>query len=138
MSTENMQFPIPNSVLEPYIKAAVSTAITSALGDGAKLVEQAVQQALTQKVNAQGRVDQYQHSNQYQLVEIVARNRIQEITREVINQMAEGMRPKIKEAIEKQLRNKHSAIAQALVDSMIKSLASSWNVKVDIAVPKPD
>ncbi len=136
--SENMQFPIPNSVLEPYIKAAVGTAITAALGDGAKLVELAVQQALTQKVNAQGRVDQYSHHNTHQLVEVVAKNRIQDITREVINQMAEGMRPKIKEAIEKQLKSKHSAIAQALVDSLIKSLATSWNVKVAIEVPKND
>lgn len=130
--SENMQFPIPNSVLEPYIKAAVSTAITAALGDGAKLVEMAVQQALSQKVDADGKVNSYGHYNQHQLVEVVARQKIQEITRETINQMAEGMRPKIKEAIEKQLRTKHNAIAQALVEGLISSLTSTWNVKVDI------
>lgn len=134
--SENMQFPIPNSVLEPYIKSAVSTAITAALGDGAKLVEAAVAQALTAKVNSSGTRSSYEYENKYQLVEVVAQNRIQEITREVINQMAEGMRPQIKASIEKQLKAKHSAIAQALVEGLIKSLSTSWNVKVDITAPR--
>lgn len=130
--SENMQFPIPNSVLEPYIKTAVSTAITAALGDGAKLVGLAVEQALTQKVSSNGRVSNYAYENTHQLVEIVARNRIQEITREVVAEMAEGMRPQIKEAIEGQLRNQHSAIAKTLVDSLIQSLAAKWSVSVSI------
>lgn len=135
---ENMQFPIPNSVLEPYIKSAVSTAITAALGDGAKLVEKAVEQALSQKVSSNGHVSRYDYENKFQLVELVAQNRIQEITRETINEMAEAMRPQIKTSIESQLKKKHSAIAQALVDGLIKSLSSSWNVKVDIVPPPRD
>lgn len=133
---ENMQFPIPNSVLEPYIKQAISTAITAALGDGAKLVEMAVQQALSQKVNSEGKVDSYSSYNTHQLVEVIARNKIQEIARDVVGQMAEGMRPKIKEAIEKQLKTKHTAIAQVLVDSLISSLTSKWSVNVAIEAPK--
>lgn len=136
MSNENMQFPIPNSVLEPYIKQAVSTAITAALGDGAKLVEAAVHSAMTQKVNQHGKIDQYQSYNTHQLVEVLASNKIRDITREVVNEMAEGMRPAIKEAIERQLRTKHSAIAKCLVESLINSLKTSWNVQVSIEAPK--
>lgn len=134
--SENMAFPIPNSVLEPYIKQAVSTAITAALGDGTKLVEMAVHQAMQTKVRADGVRSNSEYENKHQLVEAVAQHRIQQITREVINEMAEGMRPQIKTAIEAQLKKKHSAIAQALVDGLIQSLATSWNVKVDIVAPK--
>lgn len=133
--SENMQFPIPNSVLEPYIKQAVSAAITASLGDGAKLVELAVHQAMQAKVNANGVRSNSDYENKYPLVEAVAQNKIQAITREVINEMAEGMRPQIKVAIEKQLQKKHSAIAQTLVDGLVKSLSTSWNVKVDIVAP---
>lgn len=134
--SDNMQFPIPNSVLEPYIKAAVATAITASLGDGAKLVELAVQQALTQKVSSNGRLSSSSYENKFDLVETVATSRIQEITRETINAMAEQMRPQIKASIEKQLKSKHGPIAAALVDGLIKSLATSWNVKVDITAPR--
>lgn len=134
--SENMQFPIPNSVLEPYIKSAVSTAITAALGDGTRLVEQAVQAALNTKVDDEGRVNQYNNYNTKVLVDVIAQKKIREIAAEVINQMAEGMRPQIKEAIEKQLKTKHSAIAKCLVDGLIASLATKWNVAVTIEAPK--
>jgi uncharacterized membrane-anchored protein YjiN (DUF445 family) len=131
MEDKNLQFPIPNSVLEPYIKTAVSTAITAALGDGSKLIEQAVNQALSTKVNSQGQVDsRYSSDNKYMLAELVASNKIREIAKEVINQMAEDMRPKIKEEIEKYLKKQHSVFAKTLVDGMIKGLSCSWSVKV--------
>lgn len=136
--SENMQFPIPNSVLEPYIKQAVSAAITASLGDGAKLVELAVHQAMAEKVNSSGVRSKSDYENRYQLVETVATNKIQQFAREVINEMAEGMRPQIKTAIEAQLKKKHSVIAQALVDGLIKSLAATWTVKVDIVPPRAE
>jgi hypothetical protein len=132
MPEQNMQFPIPNSVLEPYIKTAVATAITASLGDGSKLVELAVQQALGVMVASDGAISRYSSDNKYQLVEVLAINKIRELTRETINEMAEQMRPKIKEQIEKQLRTKHSLLAQALVDGLIGSLKTTWSVKVDI------
>lgn len=133
---ENMQFPIPNSVLEPYIQAAVSTAITAALGDGTALVEKAVASALMRKVNARGVVSNSEYENRNVLVDVVASNKIQEVAREVISEMAEGMRPKIKEAIEKQLKTKHSEIAKLLVSGLMESLKTSWAVKVEITPPK--
>ena len=134
--TDNMQFPIPNSVLEPYIKQAVSAAITASLGDGAKLVELAVQQALQTKVDSNGGVSRYISDNRYQLVEAVAANKIRDIARETINEMAEQMRPAIKDAVEKQIKNKQTAIAKCLVDGLIGSLVSKWSVSVNIAAPK--
>ena len=128
--SENMQFPIPSSVLEPYIKQAVSTAITSALGDGVNLVEKAVQSALAVKVNSEGKIDKYESYNSHLLIEVLAQEKIRDVTKQIINEMAESMRPKIKDQIEKQLKTKHGKIAEALVDGMISSLASTWAVKV--------
>jgi len=133
MSTENMQFPIPNSVLEPYIKQAVSGAIVGALGDGSKLIEAVVAQALSQKVSGDGKVSSYSSDNRYTFAEVIATNKIKEIAKEVINQMAESMRPKIQAQIEAQLKTKHKLIAQTLVDGMIKSLTSSWSVSIKMA-----
>jgi hypothetical protein len=131
MADENLQFPIPNSVLEPYIKKAVATAITASLGDGTKLVEQAVNAALGTKVNSAGVVDtRYSSDNKYLLAEVVAGNKIREIAKEVINQMAEEMRPKIREEIEKYLKKQHSVFAKTLVDGMIKGLSCQWSVKI--------
>lgn len=136
MTNETMAFPIPNAVLEPYIKQAVATAITASLGDGVKLVEMAVQAALSQKVNHKGHVDQYSSYNTHQLVEVLAQNKIQDIAKETINELAEQMRPKIKEQIEKQIKAKHGALANALVDGLIGSLKSTWSVNVVVEAAK--
>ena len=136
--SENLQFPIPNSVLEPYIKAAVSTAIVTCLGDGTKLVEAAVQRALMEKVDETGKKSNYDSYNKYNVVEVLATQKIQEITKQTVSEMAEAMRPQIKKAIESQLAKKHSQIATALVDSLIGSLTASWNVSVNIEPQKKD
>lgn len=130
-SNENLAFPIPNSVLEPYIKQAVSTAITAALGDGTKLVETAVMAALGELVDSSGRVSQYRSENKHPVVEVMARNSIREIAKEAVSEMAEAMKPKIREQIEKQLKTKHTELAQVLVDGMIESLKTSWAVTVN-------
>ncbi len=133
MADENMQFPIPNSVLEPYIKQAVSTAITAALGDGTKLVQMAVQQALATKVNSEGRIDsRYTSDNKYNLVEIVAKNKIIEIARVTISEMAEQMRPKIKTEIEKYIKSQTNNIAKAMVDGVINGISSKFSISVEI------
>lgn len=130
--SENMQFPIPNSVLEPYIKAAVSTAIASALGEGTTLVEKAVQAALTQKVSSNGAVSPHSYDNRYDLVELVATNKVQEIARQVITKMAEGMRPAIEKSVTAHLQKRNNVIAAALVDGLIGSLKTTWNVQVSL------
>lgn len=130
MSEQNLAFPIPNSVLEPYIKTAVSTMIASALGDGTQIIQTAVIAALGELVDVNGRVSNYKSENKFPIVEIIAKNRIREIAAECIKEMADEMRPQIKEHIGKQIKAKHSDLAKALVDGMVESLQSSWNVQV--------
>ena len=135
-TTETLAFPIPNAVLEPYIRQAVSSAISSALGDGTKVIEQAVMAALGEQVDSSGKVSSYRSENKYPLVEILARNKIRDLAKEVVGEMAEAMRPQVKASIEKQLKSKHSELAQALVDGAIESLKTSWSVSVSFKSDK--
>lgn len=138
MNQDNMNFPIPNSVLEPYIKQAVSTSIVSVLGDGTRLIEEAVQAALSHKVDINGEVSNYRSDNKYDVVEILARNRIKEITSEVIKEMAENIRPSIEKKVRDLILKRKDDIAHTLVKGMIDSLSCSWNMHVDIKPPKPN
>ncbi len=131
-----MNFPIPHSILEPYIKQAVSTSIVAALGDGTKLIEQAVQAALSHKVDSSGKVSTYRSENTYDLVEIIARNKIKEIATEVIKEMAESMRAPIEKKVKDLIVSRKDEVAKVLVNGLIKSLEASWNIKVDITPPK--
>ncbi|HHF7341025.1 TPA: hypothetical protein ACPSKZ_000708 [Legionella anisa] len=133
---DNMNFPIPNSVLEPYIKQAVSTSIVAALGDGTKLIEQAVQAALRSKVSDDGTISRYSSDNRHDLVEVVAKNRIQEVAQEVIKQMVNEMKPSIEKEVKRLIMNRHDEIAKTLVTGMISSIDSKWSLRVEIKPPK--
>lgn len=130
---ENMQFPIPNSVLEPYIRDAVSAAIVASLGDGTQLIAKAVHAAMGTKVNSKGFVSTSSYENSYNLVEVVAANRIREIAVETVNQMAEGMRPGIKAEVEKHIKKNHGKLAEAMVNGLMVGLTSNWSVSIKFA-----
>lgn len=132
MSTENMSLPIPNAVLEPYIKTAVSAAIAGALGDGVSVIEKAVQQALMIKVDAEGKHRNSDYYDKYPLIEYLAAEKIREFTKLAVSEMAEQMRPQITESVKKLIAKKGSTIANTLVDGMIESLKTTWAVTVEV------
>jgi len=132
MNDKNLHFPIPNELILPYVNQAVTASIVSALGDSDKLISEVVALALSQKVDKNGIVSKYDSDNRFTFPEVIAKNKIREIAKEAIVDMAEAMRPKIKEAILKELRSKHALIAKTLVDGIITSLASDWHVTINM------
>lgn len=131
--SDNMNFPIPNSVLEPYIKQAVSTSIVAALGDGTALVGKAIESALSQKVNYQGKISNYNSENIYNFVEVVAYEKICEVTKIAISEMAESMKENICHKVKELILQKYDEIAHVLVNGMIDSLKVSWNMNVSLS-----
>lgn len=129
--SENLNFPIPNTVLEPYIKQAVSAAIVGALGDGADLVAKAVQMAINTKVASDGKVSNYSSDNRFILAEVVARNKIIAITKEVINEMAEQLRPQIESEVRKELQRSTKDIAKTIVNGVVAAASSRFSINVN-------
>lgn len=127
---ENLAFPIPNSILEPYIKNAVSGAIIGALGGGEDLIKKAIEQVLNLKVDSSGNVNKYTSDNKFNLIEIVSQNAIKTITIKLINEMVKSLEPDIKKSLEGQIKRQHREIARVLVDKTIESLSSSWAISV--------
>lgn len=127
---ENLNFPIPNTVLEPYIKQAVSTAIVTALGDGTELITKAVQAAINTKVDSSGKISNYSSDNRYILAEVVARNKIISIAKEVINEMAEQLRPQIENEVRKELQKSTKEMAKIIVDGVVNAASSRFSINV--------
>lgn len=132
MAEENMQFPIPNSVLEPYIKQAVSSAIISSLGNADELIMKVVENAMKQQCNERGEIEKDRYYNRHPLIETIAKNKIAEITRATINELAEEMKPKIKEQVISHIKKQQGTIAKALVDGLVEGLQMSWCIKVNV------
>jgi len=129
---DNFQFPIPNEVLEPYIKTAVSTAIVAALGDGTKLVEQAVQSALTSKVDSSGKVSNYSSDNKYPFVEVLTQNTIRDVSKKILMEMAEQMKPSLTKEVARQIKASNAKIAKSLIDGLTENIKCGFKVEIDV------
>ena len=132
MSDDNFRFPIPKELLEPFIKDAVSASIIGALGDGTKIITQAVQETLRKKVDRNGNVSNYSSDNKYSLVDILAQKEIQKVVLSVLEEYATVLRPKIEEGIRKALNNDAESLGAALYERYMEEVYRELRIS-----PKP-
>jgi len=129
---------IPRDVIEPIVRQQVVAGIVAALGDPTRLISHVVERALSKKVNREGKVDSYEYSNKYDLIDIVAQKTITRIAQESIVEFVESRRADIKAEVEKAISRKKGAFAKSLVDGMANAFQQSWQFECNITMPKHD
>lgn len=127
---------IPTDVLEPIVKAQVTAGTLKAFGDPAKLIEAVVGRAINQKVDSDGKVNEYSSCNKYDFIEILAQKAIHKIAHEMLAEFVQQQRPKIEKAVKDALAKKTGAFSKALVDGMAQAVTSSWSFKCDVNFPR--
>lgn len=130
---DNFSFPIPKELLEPFIKEAVATSIVGALGDGTKLITQAVQEVLRKKVDKDGDISKYSSENKYSLIDVLAQKEIKKIVLEVLKEYAQTLRPQIEEGIRVALNQGAQNLGVALYDRYMEDVYR----ELRIGFPKP-
>lgn len=112
----NPTFQIPKDVIEPIIQAHVALAVSTALGDGSKLMESAVKQVLEEKVNDKGERSCY--NSDIPWIQWTMHNAV----RQAVKQTLEAELLKYRDAIKKQLvvmlQKKNSKLINELVEGM--------------------
>ena len=127
---------IPRDVLEPIVRAQVTAGVLRAFGDPAELIEQVVARSLTQKVDSDGKVNTYDSYNKYDVAEVLAKQAIHKMTKEMLAEFVEQQRPKIEAAVKSALAKKSGAFAKALVDGLQRSVSAEWSFKCDMALSR--
>ena len=125
---ENLSFPIPKEILEPFIKEAVSVSIIAALGDGTKLVTYAVEETLRKKVDSSGVVSKYSSDNKYNLIDILAQKEIRAVAIGVIKETVAQLRPRIEAGIIKALNENAESLGEVLCDKYLNDLYKDLGV----------
>lgn len=138
MADENLRFLIPKELLEPFIKEAVSVSILGALGDGSKLIVQAIQETLQKKVDKNGDVSKYSSNNKYSLVDILAQREIKKIVVAVLEEYATSLRPQIEEGIRKALNADAEGLGAALYERYMKEVYRELRIKPHKSVLEDD
>lgn len=125
--SDSPTFQIPKDVIEPIIQAHISAAIVSALSGRERLIEHAVTQVLTQKVDSDGKPSNY--SSSVQFVQWAMQNAV----RKAVTAMLETEFAKQEEAIRAlltaELKKSKSPLVKQLVEGMTKAFTDPGNLK---------
>jgi hypothetical protein len=129
---DNPTFQIPKDVIEPIIQAHVTAAVSAALLDKEKIIEQAVCQVLNRKVDSDGKASSYSYSTtwlQWAMNDCVANAVYKAISNDL-----DAHQERIRAYIVRELNKKNSPMLRDLVSGMLGALTSETVVKYRLTV----
>lgn len=139
--TESMvSLKVDPSMVTGVLEKQIQAAIVAQLGDQDKLIEKAVEMALSQKVNREGKVDSYSSYNKYDFLEILAGKSVREAATEALREWLKENSVKIKAAVVKEMETpgRQKSIATAYADAIEHSIKCKFNMNCDITFDKKE
>lgn len=133
---ETPTFQIPKDVIEPIIKAHVCTAITTALGGQAKLIEDVVARILAQKVDSEGKPSTYAHSSDVEFIQWACRNAVRVAVTSTLQEEMGKYKETLRKHIAAALQKKDSPFIKQLAEGMVSGVSNpdafKWRLKVEV------
>ena len=136
----NVSLSISKELVNPIIQAKINEAVVSALGGQDELIRKSVDAIMNTKVNDQGKVSSYSSDNKYTMLEIIAKNKIEDALRKAVDSMLETNKDVLKDAMIKYLQTKKGV--EAFVSSMLANAVNLKDAKMSVVfgekeIPKP-
>lgn len=126
---------IPQDVIGPIIQANISSAILAAMGDGSKVMSNAIATVLSQKVDPNtGNISDYRSSNTVPWIDWALGNAVRESAKTAIIEYLTQHQEDVKKHLAVELSKKNSPLAKALVESMAKGMADQNSLRYSISV----
>jgi formaldehyde-activating enzyme involved in methanogenesis len=134
MENNMVSLKIDETMVSRVLEKQIQAAIVAQLGNQDKLIEKAVSVALAQKVNSDGKVDNYNSYNTHDFLEVLASKSVRAAATEALKEWLNENQVKIKNALLKELStpNRQRSIATAYADAIEESLKCNWNMTCNI------
>ena len=134
MTDQPVSVNVPSDVIRPVIQAHVEAAIIAALGDQSELVAKAVSVILGSRVDEHGKPSSYSDAVPY--MTWLARNMVREAATEAMKAWIASHKPQLEKALLAAMKASMGRTARALCDSIGRTAAEHWRVKVDVTFPR--
>jgi len=125
---------IPRDVIEPIIQANITSAVATALIDHESLIAEVVKQALSVKVDSEGKQSNYTHSNSPTWLQWAVRDAVRRAAKAAIEEYLASHQDVVKKGIAKELATKNSPLAKQLIAGMVGALTSPETLRYRINV----
>lgn len=128
--------------LEEVVRQTVSAGIAEALGGKNAVASEIVHEVLNAKVDEKGVVlskDDYRRDRGIPIIDYYVRKVVREEAATYVSEMMEKYRPKIRAAIEKQLKDDAftSDISKKFVQALADEAMKDWRCTIDVNFAKP-
>jgi hypothetical protein len=131
---------VDKELVSKVLNKQIQAAIVAQLGNERQLIEQAVRIALSEKVNSDGRKDQYSSYNTHDFLEVLASKSIREAANAALREWLDANSELVKKAVLAELKkpNRQRSIAAAYADAIENSLKCNWNMSCNISFKEAD
>ena len=139
MSDEVVSLKIDQSLVQKTLEKKIQAEVLASIGDPAKIVSEVVAHALRIKVNADGKHENYDSYNKYDLIEWLSQKAIQKHAMVAVQEVIDSHGSLIKEAIIKEMKRPQriKSLAEVLANHVEESLKHSWHLTCNFQV-QPD
>lgn len=131
----NVSLTISKDIVNPIVEAKIKEAIIAAMGGSQEIIEKVVQQILTQKVDAMGKVSSSSY-DKLSWLDFMVTKKIEEAVKVEIAELITQSASNIKDALIKNLQSKKGSnlVAKALLDGLLSTFTQSWNSKLSVEI----
>jgi hypothetical protein len=106
--------------------------VTASFQGQLEIVEAVVRQALSQKVDSNGKIDTYGYSSSKTYLEWLCSSAIRKSVEKAIAAWVEKDQQRIQAAVEKCLKAETRTISKTLIDALVVSASNKYKLKVSI------
>jgi len=123
---------ISDDLIRPIIEAKVQAAIVEALSGDSGLVGKTISNALTMKVDSNGKVSDYTCSNKYTYLDYLCKSIIIEAADKAVRRWVEMRKPELEEEFLRQIQTKKTSkmLVRACVDGLANATKNKWRFSV--------
>lgn len=134
MESNMVSLKVDETMVSKILEKQIQAAIVAQLGNQDQIITKAVQVALSQKVNSDGKIDSYSSYNTHDFLEVLASKSIREAATEALKEWLADNRERVKKAMLDELKKptRQRSIAVAYADAIENSLKCNWNMTCNI------
>jgi dsDNA-binding SOS-regulon protein len=138
--SEMVSLQINEDMVKPILEKQIQAAIVANIGDPEKLIQKVVATALSQKVNKEGKIDQYDSYNTYDYLEVLTGQAIRKAAKEALGEWLAENQELLKIAVTKELNKpaRLKSIVGAFADAAENSFKCDWQFNCDVTFSEID
>jgi len=125
---------VDHNFLEAAVRDTVLTAIASAM-DKEEVVQAIVHEALSMKVDEDGKVNSYSNYNRYTVLEYYVKTAIRDEAVKMAKEIIDEKTPLIRENVRREFERQETvdSLVGAFMKSLTSTLKNEWRCKVDVS-----